>query len=116
MTDHISNQFSADKVQAILNNHSMKDDEKIAEIKAMLSTLKSPTLADMPDEDRRTLTLADVIRAISEEKDAWGRGGERHDRPRKSVMHRTIGEDRRDMVNLALLNVLDRLVANLEKA
>lgn len=65
------------------------------------------------DKDRRTLSLADVIRAISEEKDAWG-CGDRHDLPRKGAMHRTIGEDRRDMVNIALLNVLDRLTANLE--
>lgn len=50
----MSDQFSADTVRAILNNRAMRDDEKIAEIKAMLSTPApaSPTLADMSMEDR----------------------------------------------------------------
>lgn len=113
MNDHM---ISSNKVLEILNDSTISATDAVKMIRQLLSTPKNPTLADMPDENRRTLTLADVIRAISEEKDAWGRGGERHDRPRKSVMHRTIGEDRRDMVNLALLNVLDRLVANLEEA
>lgn len=54
MSNQISDQFPTDKVRAILNNHSMRDDEKIAEIKAMLPAPVPalPTLADMDEEER----------------------------------------------------------------
>lgn len=52
MSDQTSNQFSADKVRKIVNNHLMEADQKVAEIKAMLSPPKRPTLADMDEKER----------------------------------------------------------------
>lgn len=54
MSDQISDQFSADKVRSILDNRAMRDEEKIAGIKAMLLAPKRPTLAEMSIEDRET--------------------------------------------------------------
>lgn len=48
----MTNRFSADKVQKIVNNHLMEADEKVAKIKAMLSAPKRPTLADMDEKER----------------------------------------------------------------
>ena len=52
MNDQISDQFSADKVRKIVNNHIMEADQKVAEIKAMLSPPKRPTLAHMDEGER----------------------------------------------------------------
>ena len=56
MSNQISDQFPTDKVRAILNNRSMRDDEKIAEIKAMLPAPVPalPTLAEMSIEGRES--------------------------------------------------------------
>lgn len=52
MSNQTSNQFSADKVRKIVNNHIMEADQKVAEIKAMLSPPKRPTLAHMDEGER----------------------------------------------------------------
>lgn len=53
------------------------------------------------------LKMEDVIRAISEEKDAWDRMV--RNLPRGDVTLRSFNEKRRDAVGIALLNVITRV-------
>lgn len=64
-----------------------------------------------------SLTMEDLIRAISEERIAWG--NDVHDFSQvhtyKSTKYRTPSENHRDIVNMALLNVLARVTKIVEE-